>query len=279
MNHGQALSRIFTPNFARKIIADKADIYIRELTTIFGVLKKPLINGDYKQLYKKAFDIMKEDYRNEYVYKTFYYKNFLELKEKKQKTFVTSELRIGSSIADLVSLEKDGITIEIKSDIDKIEKSIKQINNYQKMFPYTSLISNKDKIIKVKEKVPNQTGLYILHKDLNIECVREAIYFDEKIDYKTMFYTLRRTEYENIINNYYNELPNVPSGDIFEACFKKGEKIPKDLFINLFNTEIKNRIVKLDNPSFGVPDYLIFLAKKSSLNKKEKELFIKKINN
>ncbi|ULQ60674.1 sce7726 family protein [Brucepastera parasyntrophica] len=279
MKHVAQLSRIFTTTFARKIINGSDELFLNELKPTFSFINEVLANSDYELLYKNAFILLANDYRNEYIYKTVFYSQILEDKEKSSNFSVISELRTGNSIADIATFgsKRTSNSIEIKSDIDKISKATTQVIDYQKMFPLVSLISSKDQIDKIFKVISKDIGLLVLNNDLSINILRNAKYNDSLLDKKTMFYTLRRHEYELLIKEYYGYVPNVPNGLIFSECFSLAMEIPMLFFYRLFRKRLAERIQIEDYSDNRIPNYLTFIARKSSLTKNEKKQFIEKV--
>ncbi len=201
------------------------------------------------------------------------------LKQKNNETLdVITELRAGIQLQNS-SFErgKYSNSIEIKSDIDHVIKAIDQITDYQKMFPLVSLISSNRQIESINKHIPLEIGLIVLKEDLAVEIIRKPKYNDTLLDKKTMFYTLRRYEYEKLIFDYYKYIPDVPSGKIFTACLNLAMEIPMNDFYQLFRKNITERVHAEDSPQENIPAYLVFIAKKSSLNRKEKTQFIHKV--
>jgi hypothetical protein len=278
MRYGAQLARVFSTTFARQVINGKGNSYLKEMSDVFSFMKEVISNCDYDLLYRYAFMLLANDYRNEYVYKTMFYTCLLKEKEKINQLDVVTELRIGNSISDIASFgsKKTSNSVEIKSDIDNVKKSLAQVVDYQKMFPSVYLISSRKQIDSIFKELSRDVGLLVLNMDLSIDIIRNAKYNDKMLDIKTMFYTLRRNEYESVIFDYYHYVPNVPSGKIFTECFDLAMKIPTTDFYRLFRKRIAERIHNEDI-DIDVPDHLIFVGKKSSLTKKEKYLFMEKV--
>ncbi len=81
MKYGAQLARIFSTSFARQLINDAEKTYLIELQNEFPFIKEVLANQDYNLLYKNAFMLLANDYRNEYIYKTVFYTKMLETEE------------------------------------------------------------------------------------------------------------------------------------------------------------------------------------------------------
>ena len=279
MKYGAQLARIFTTSFAREVISGNESGYLKEMQVAFPFIKQVLSNNDYKLLFKNAFLLLAEDYRNEYVYKTVFYSKVLEEQERCNKLNVTTELRSGNSITDIASFgsKRTSNSIEIKSDIDNVLKAKDQVLDYQKMFPLVSLISSKKQIDHIYKEIPSDIGLIALNSDLSISVLKKPKYNDSFLDKNTMFYTLRRYEYEMLVLDYYKFVPDVPNGLIFEECYKLAMNIPVTDFYKIFRKRLSERIHAEDTDGLGIPDYLTFMARKSSLTKKEKTKFIEKV--
>jgi len=61
------------------------------------------------------------------------------------------------------------------------------------------------------------------------------------IDADTLIRSIRTPEYKSIIMNYYGELPEMSSFNMFEVCRDLMKKIPNEKLHNLFINELKKR--------------------------------------
>jgi len=114
----------------------------------------------------------------------------------------------------------EGRVYEIKSDLDNFERLNDQLYDYCKAFSKVSVLASERERIHV-EKVLNRlgdmgdsVGIYVLtDNDIIFSKVngREPKQYNENLDYVSIFSLLRKSEYEVVIQNYFNELPKVPS--------------------------------------------------------------------
>jgi hypothetical protein len=75
---------------------------------------------------------------------------------------------------------------------------------------------------------------------------REPQQFNEKLDHTCIFKLLRKSEYENVLQRYFGEIPEVAPVFHFKACLEQFKKIPILNAQDLAFRELKkrNRITK-----------------------------------
>lgn len=95
----------------------------------------------------------------------------------------------------------------------------------------------------------SSVGIYALTKDERIsqKKQKEPCFDDSKLEHRTIFKILHKTEYERILLDYFGFLPNVSPVFYFEECFNFFSKIPMEILYGLFLKKLKgrNRIQKL----------------------------------
>ena len=100
----------------------------------------------------------------------------------------------------------------------------------------------------------------------------------EGIDSDVMMKCLRTCEYENIVREYFGELPDVPTYNLFEACKDQISHIDSAILNCLFLQEIKKR----KSPTGYLkdsPKILRQIILSLNLTPKNQETLISKLNN
>lgn len=235
------LARIYSTTFIRNILSSTHEELLRELSKSFAFVKEALSNEDYKLLFDEAYKVLMHYYRCEYIYKSELYGKIKKASRKKEKSGVLTEVKSGACVADLLWLNGTSIAHEIKTEIDTNRRLYNQINSYHELFKQTIVVTYQQNIDSILPKLPNHVGIMYLNNRGTLKVFREAEEFLESLNPETMFCTLRRHEYESIIQEVYGSLPDVSDAYIFEECQKMFTSLDPLLAHDLMVGQLKSR--------------------------------------
>ena len=102
--------------------------------------------------------------------------DYLLKKSNANKVCISHEVRFNDSNrrADLVYLGKYIEAFEIKSKYDSITTLRSQINDYQKCFQKTSVVTTQNHLLKVLQVCPESIGILLIDENSNISEFRKA---------------------------------------------------------------------------------------------------------
>lgn len=223
----RSISQFFTSSTLRKIIDEEnfevidqrlASYHIN--TTITRIEQIKLF---YKDLYK--------NYKVEYLYKNTLLNKILLGKYSTNTSTAFDEFKIGFSIADFVLLNGEAKIFEIKTELDSLEKLDKQIKDYRKFGDKIYVVSNSKFIPTLLQKY-SETSIGVIEwtERNTLKTVLQAKSNKEYFEHRTIFKTLRKKEYLDLIHSFFGEIPDVPNTQIFEKCLDLCETIPVERF-------------------------------------------------
>lgn len=218
------LQNVFTKcNLENIYVYHRSDINEKALHKIKLAPSKINIAHDFNSLYQ-YFD---QNYRDEYIFKNELLKQ-LVIKVGIDKVSALRELAIADCIADLAVCKiNDTEIFEIKTGLDSLSRLSNQLNNYYQAFTKVSVVSTPQYISQLKANLPiGSIGLYILHKNDQLEQVKAPDFNSNMLNYETIFYILRAKEKESIIKAYFGELPHVGIYYYEDALLKMFKQIP-----------------------------------------------------
>lgn len=187
------------------------------------------------------------NYKNEYVYKNILTNKLFLKKYSLRTTIALNEFNIGKSIADFVLLNGEARIYEIKTELDNLEKLDKQILDYCKFGNKVYIVSSSKYINKLIELYVNSTvGIIELTSRNTLKTVKVASKNDATFNHEILFKTLRKEEYIEVIEEYFNYVPEVPNTKIFRECLALAKKIEVSLFQKLVIKKLKSR--NISNP-------------------------------
>ncbi len=205
------------------------------------------IEGKYKysDLLQSLYKQIQNSYRSEYFFKNALINKLLLGKYSLTTTTVLNEFKIGASIADFVLLNGEARVYEIKTDLDGLDKLEKQIFNYSQFSNKVYVVASFGHIQKLEEIYADKpVGLIEFTQRDTLRTVREAQSYSGNFDHTIIFKTLRKQEYLDIIQDYFNYIPRVPNTLLFKECFSLSKQIAIDEFQKLAFEKLKQRKLK-----------------------------------
>lgn len=268
----RSLSQIISPSNFKKIVREN-DCYstfykLKKYTTVTdSTTNLDAINVIYNSLLK--------NYKNEYVYKNILTNKLLLKKYSLKNTVALNEFNIGKSIADFVLLNGEARVYEIKTELDNLEKLHTQVLDYCKFGDKVYIVTSSKHVNKLIGLYDNSTiGIIELTSRNALKTIKEATSNKATFNYETLFKTLRKKEYLDIIEEYFNFVPEVSNTRIFKECLALAKNIEISLFQKLVVKKLKSR--NISNPKIiqekAIPESLkhICYSLDFSINEYEK---------
>lgn len=195
-----------------------------------------------KDALEALYSYLLTEYRCEYVYKNFIAKKILLGRHSLNTSTLLNEFRVGSSLADLVLINGKSVVYEIKTELDTPERLEDQLKDYRKAFTHIYLVTHHSLTNKYFSILNDDTvGIITLTDDLTLPEVRKAKCTSRCLDITTMFKSLRKEEYTNIIEAEYGKVPEVPNMYFFKECLKLAKMMKPERFHKLMCSELKKR--------------------------------------
>ena len=254
------LNRIFTRNMLRHFINGEVD------NVYSTVVRRYTSNADQnnnRELICEIYCKLKDNYRNEYFYKNTLLNKLLLGVHSINTTTALTEVAIAKSKADFVLINGKAVVYEIKTELDNLERLGSQIDDYYKAFDHVAVVTyekNLQQIHKVLDSIDKPVGVYVLRKNGKLGAVRKPQRYTDDLDKEIIFKLLRKSEYEDIINQRYGCLPEVTQFKYYSACKRMFLQIPIEESYLLVLKILKKRM-KLEKEEFvKIPYELKFLA-------------------
>lgn len=236
-----SLSQILSTSIFKNIILENdSQSFRKRVDTYLQVLN---LSSDYTNLQaiQSIYQCLRLNYRNEYFYKNSLFDDLVK-KKKLKDTVVLNELRINKSIADTVFINGKAIVYEIKTELDRPEKLLGQIEDYQKAFSKVYVVTHHTVFYPYYQLIKNTgVGLLCLDEEGQLIERRVAQEISDYFDYTVLFKLLRKHEYTAIIEEQLGVIPNVPNTQHFKTCLRLVNEIPVYQFQNLVRLKLKDR--------------------------------------
>lgn len=218
-NNNFALNRIFTQTTFKQILSDtsNSEAYYSVITRFVSdpYLKN---NGD---IISELYLYLRKNYRNEYFYKNTLLNKLLLGVHKPTTTTALTEIVVGKSKADFVLINGKAVVYEIKTALDTFERLKTQLIDYYKAFDHVAVLTdeNNRKVIETKLQ-DTPVGIYLLTKKDQIRCIKTSDRFIESLDSSEVFKVMNKEEYESVLLQFFQKLPEVSQVKYYRECKK-----------------------------------------------------------
>lgn len=233
----------------------------------------------YLDLMNVVYRNMAKHYRCEYVYKNEIVHHLVRHFRKSDRTVVFNEFRVADSIADLAIFNGESKAFEIKTEYDSTKRLLKQIRTYSRVFDKCYVVVPEEKLSLYMPTISDATGIILLTYGKGRVCLktlREAEP-NSHIDATTLIRCLRTSEYEGMVEAYYEQLPEVSAADRFDACAEMMSQMPSPVLRKMFLSAMKQRKTDLGQLK-SVPQPLAQLCVALNLNNKDINSLVNTLN-
>ncbi len=217
MTAGILMNKIFTVNSLKKLIDDKNIKVYKE------AVKATSVDSDNKtnsEILQELYKYMSRNHRNEFFFKNTIINKILLGRHSLNTSTAIRELPIDNNILDLVVINGVGQVYEIKTGLDNLTRLNEQLDSYYRVFSYCNVVTEQSHVDQLKIKLKDTpTGLIVLNKRGSLHVERKAVEYKDNLNKKSMFDVLRKYEFEEIIQQNFGKLPNVPQSKYYDECF------------------------------------------------------------
>jgi len=177
-------------------------------------------------VYEDVYSYLLRHYRCEYVFKNVIATRLLLARHTLGKATLLSEFRVGIRKADVAILNGTSTVYEVKTGLDNLDRLSAQLEAYRKVFDRICVVTEPHLIEAVAAVVGEGIGLVELTERGALKTRREPASNAENVDPGTIFGSLRRAEYTEILTTELGEVPHLPSGLVWRAYRKLFETLP-----------------------------------------------------
>lgn len=195
----------------------------------------------YSSFLKYAYNLLKNNYPNEYVFKNSFLNQELINEVGTSNSVIINEFRTGSSVVDLAMFNGISKAFEIKTELDTVQRLKSQLESYKEAFNRVYIIVPESRLDSY-QNYDKTVGLIAFDPESNkkFHTVRES---EIRLDLKrsVLMENLNTHEYKDLIEQFYGELPEMNSFNQYAICFQLLKQIPTLELNNLYLSQMKNR--------------------------------------
>lgn len=200
---------------------------------------------EYRNIIIGLYEILKESYCNEYVYKNTIINELFLKKYDPNQTTLLDEFSINKSVADLILLNGEPVLYEIKTALDNTERLRSQIEDYRKAVSKIYIVVSSKTASDVLEKYSStKIGIYEFTEKHRLVMRQKAEEDNNYLNHLTLFKLLRKNEYLEVIRQYFEFVPEVPNTKIFKECLQLVSAVEVRELQNMVFSQLKKRKLK-----------------------------------
>ena len=244
------LSRAYTrPMFAELARTGNAKP-VTDLLLKHGQIEHDLDELGLSDLFEYGWKLLANSYRNEYVYKNELATRLVFKRHSPRTAGFQVELRVGSSIADVVVANGTTTAYEIKTEFDTSRRLASQTNDYLKAFDKVYVVTHPAHVARYERELDSRVGLIVLSDQHALTPYREASKNLENIDPRTVFRCMRRDEYLSAVKSIMGAVPVMPNGLIGAYCEALFQQLSAEQAHKFFIKALKSRTTNKSNVDF-----------------------------
>jgi len=244
------LSRAYTrPMFAQ--LARTGDTReVSELLRKHGLVDLDVETLRLGELFERGWDRLATSYRNEYVYKNELATRLIFKRHSPRTAGFQVEMRVGSSIADVVVANGTTTAYEIKTEFDTSRRLTSQTADYLKAFDKVYVVTHPAHVSRYERELDSRVGLIVLSNQHSLTPYREAVSNKNNIDRNIVFRCMRRDEYLSVIETVVGPVPAMPNGLIATHCEELFRQLSMDQVHKCFVKTLKIRTTNKTDVDF-----------------------------
>ena len=271
------LNRLFTQNTLHNLLEENDE-------EIYAKIVRSYIDDPYSkknsEIITEIYGYISKNYRNEYFYKNTILNKLLLGVHSPRTTTALTEVPISKSKADFILINGKAVVYEIKTGLDTFDRLETQLYDYYKAFNHVCVVTCESNFDSVLERLKGScVGIYTLTNNNKISKTKFKIPTENNdyIDPTVIFKILNKSEFESIILNYYNFLPDVTPVNYYRACLRLFTKIDIKVSYELFLKELKKRnrinLIEYDRVPYELK-FLVYFSKLREIEYKQLNWFL-----
>lgn len=212
------------------------------------------------EIVSEIYELMGKGHRCEYFYQNTLLNKFLLSGDNNTQSTALTQLPISKSRADFIVIDDKATVYEIKTELDTFERLNTQLNNYFKAFNRVCVVTSENKYQNAVKALANTpVGIYVLDGQNHIseKMHKEPVEDNSKLEHVALFKLLRKTEYENILKQYFNALPAAKPVFYYNACLDLFRQIPIPNAHTMVMSELRKRNIMKNIDTFNRVPYAL----------------------
>lgn len=269
--------------FSSSVITEIAEIgTCKLLKAVLDAWEPSVPDRTLASVFDDLYSLLLREYRCEYVYKNALINKVLLGRHSLSTSTVLTEFRAEDCKVDGLLLNGSSVAYEIKTEMDSLDRLEKQLRSYVRMFDYVYVLANERdrRLSKFDNLTPPKVGTIVLSPDYTLRIRRPAQSNKRTVDPKSIFRSLRRSEYCQIIRENFGSVPDVPNTEIYLECQRLFSLLSPEQAHDGMVKVLKNRVSAAALTQFldSVPHSLKSLCLATRLTRSQRKSLVRTLS-
>jgi len=232
------------------------------------------------QLFEVAWEELRRDYRNEYVYKAELANRLVFGRHSPRTAGLHIEMPVGRSIVDVAVFNGTSTAYEIKTEFDSARRLDTQTADYLKVFDQVFVVAHPSAAIAYADVVPAPVGVLALETKGSLKLIKRPASNLATVSSSAIFRCLRRDEYLTAIESATNCALSLPNGLIAKTCYELFSDFSPEMAHRIFVDALRRRQTSPKTVEFVIqlPSCLRALGYATPLSGRQKMTAVKALD-
>lgn len=235
------LSRCLGGPVLRELGLTGQSAYLRAALVETGCVRAIESSATLAHLFRSIFDLLKNAYRCDYVYRTAITRMFLR-RYSPTTTTLLSELRVWRSKADLAMFNGTSVAFEIKTELDNVDRLDSQLRDYSSMFDRIFVATHERRLAALRRDLPDHVGILVLGRGLSLRVERDAVSNADQVRTATVVDALRREEVVAMTRRLTGSVPSATHVGLIDECARALAPCPPRAVHDAMVAVLKQRV-------------------------------------
>jgi hypothetical protein len=246
--------------------------------SVFAFLSPLLRNrpASVASVFETAFETVRREYRNEYVYKSAIAERILFGRHSPRTSSLAVELPVAGSIVDVAIFNGTTTAYEIKTEFDSPRRLSTQTVAYLKAFDRVYVVTPPRLAEKYARLCDDRVGILVLNSRESLSSYRPAVANAAHLEQRAMFRIMRRPEFLGALERAGVVVPALPNGLIDSHCEAAFSSLPLGLAYCVFLHAMRERSTQSPLADFilRLPMHLRVLGLASPLSGRQRNTLL-----
>lgn len=246
--------------------------------SVFAFLSPLLRNqpASVASVFETAFETVRREYRNEYVYKSAIAERILFGRHSPRTSSLAVELPVAGSIVDVAIFNGTTTAYEIKTEFDSPRRLSTQTVAYLKAFDRVYVVTHPRLAEKYARLCDDRVGILVLNARESLSSHRPAAANAAHLEQRAMFRIMRRPEFLGALERAGVNVPALPNGLIDSHCEAAFSNLPLAVAYDIYLHAMRERSTQTPLADFilRLPMHLRVLGVASSLSGRQRNTLL-----
>ena len=236
-----SIAPIFRGPFLERVARGTHLTAMLELADHHFRLAPPSLDTSLSDWFDFFYRLLFERYRCEYIYKNAIATKLFLSRHSLHNSFMTDEIRSGSSRADVVILNGTSTVYEIKSHYDSFDRLGNQLLDYKRVFDRIYIVTTYAKAISLIRSTESSIGILAMRDDGTLSTLREPKGNKSNTDPGAVFDCMRQSEFSAAVSEAFASVPQVPNSQLYRKARELFCTLPPAVAHDLMVKQVKKR--------------------------------------